>query len=175
MLPDTGSPGQGAQLADVLIRRLAVSDWAAFREVRLTALRDAPEAFGSTAADAERLSDDAWRGRLRDRAVFLAELGSHRAGLAAGIRADQPEDAELVSMWVAPAWRGCGIGHRLVEAVLGWAAGERFSGVRLWVADGNAVAERLYARHGFARTGAVQPMTTGAPERLEFEMRRRVG
>ena len=162
-------------MADALIRRLAVSDWAAFREVRLTALRDAPDAFGSTAADAERLSDDEWRGRLGDRAVFLAEVACHRVGLAAGIRSDQPEDAELISMWVAPAWRSRGIGHRLVEAVLGWAAGERFRSVRLWVADGNAVAERLYAQHGFVRTGAVQPMTAGAPERLEFEMRRRVG
>lgn len=175
MSPDTISPGQGAQLADILIRRLAVPDWTAFREVRLTALRDAPEAFGSTAAEAQRLSDDEWRGRLADRAVFLAEVGSHRVGLAAGIRADQPEDAELISMWVAPAWRGRGVGHRLVEAVLEWAAGEGFRGVRLWVADGNPRAERLYARHGFARTGAVQPMAAGAPERLEFEMLRRFG
>jgi GNAT superfamily N-acetyltransferase len=162
-------------LTDVRIRRLAASDWAAFREVRLTALRDAPDAFGSTAAGAERLSDEEWRRRLGERAVFLAEVGSHAVGLVAGIRADQPEDAELISMWVAPAWRGGVVADRLVEAVLGWAAGEGFRGVRLWVADGNARAERRYARHGFARTGAVQPMTPGAPERLEFEMLRRFG
>jgi GNAT superfamily N-acetyltransferase len=175
MLPDIDSTGQGARLADVLIRRLAAPDWAAFREVRLRALRDAPDAFGSTAAGAERLSDAEWRRRLNDRAVFLAEVGSDGVGLAAGIRADQPEDAELISMWVTPAWRDRGVGHRLVDAVLGWAAGEGFTGVRLWVAQGNALAERLYARHGFARTGAVQPMTAGAPECLEFEMLRRFG
>jgi GNAT superfamily N-acetyltransferase len=175
MLPDTGSPGQGARLAEALIRRLGVRDWAAFREVRLAALRDVPEAFGSTAADADRLSDDEWRRRLGDRAVFLAEVGSQGVGLAAGIQADESEDAELISMWVAPAWRGHGVGARLVEAVLGWAAGEGFRGVRLWVADGNAPAERRYARHGFSRTGAVQRMGAAAPERVEFEMFRRVG
>ena len=96
-------------------------------------------------------------------------------GLAAGIKADHPGDAELISMWVEPAWRGRGVGHRLVDAVLSWAAGEGFGGVRLWVAQGNARAERLYARQGFERTGEVQPMAAGAPERLEFEMLRRVG
>ncbi len=162
-------------MGEVLIRRLAASDWAAFREARLRALREAPGAFGSTAADAERLREDEWRRRLVDRAIFLAEIAGHVVGLAAGIKADHPGDAELISMWVEPAWRGRGVGHRLVDAVLSWAAGEGFGGVRLWVAQGNARAERLYARQGFERTGEVQPMAAGAPERLEFEMLRRFG
>jgi GNAT superfamily N-acetyltransferase len=170
MLHDNQRWGQGAQLAGVLIRRLTATDWGMFRDVRLAALRDAPDAFGSSAAEAERLRADEWRRRLTDRAAFLAEVEHQGVGVAAGITAAQPSDAELISMWVAPAWRGRGVGYRLVEAVLGWAAAEGFSGVRLWVAQGNARAERLYARHGFTRTGAVQPMTADAPERVEFEM-----
>jgi RimJ/RimL family protein N-acetyltransferase len=62
-----------------------------------------------------------------------------------------------------------------VEAVLAWAEGEGFLTVHLWVAQGNARAERLYARHGFAATGRVQPMGGERFDLLEFEMRRRVG
>jgi GNAT superfamily N-acetyltransferase len=162
-------------LAELVIRRLTGADWAAFREVRLAALRDAPNAFGTTASEAEKLDGEEWRRRLEQRAVFLAEVSGQRIGVAAGIRADAGEDAELVSMWVAPAWRGHGVGDRLVDAVLAWARGEGFTNVGLWVAQDNTPAERLYARHGFAPTGRVQPMAAGVADRLEFEMRRAVG
>ncbi|HEX9095857.1 MAG TPA: GNAT family N-acetyltransferase [Candidatus Dormibacteraeota bacterium] len=162
-------------MAQLVIRRLAAADWAAFRDVRLAALRDAPEAFGSTASEAEKLDEAEWRRRLEQRAVFLAEVNSQGAGLAAGIEADQPHEAELISMWVAPGWRGHGVGDRLVDAVLAWAAGQRFTTLRLWVATGNARAERLYVRHGFAPTGRVQPMGGARLDLLEFEMRRAVG
>lgn len=162
-------------MAELVLRRLAPSDWAAFRSIRLAALRDAPEAFGSTAADARKLEEQEWRRRLEQRAVFLAEAANQRVGLVAGIGGDQPGEAELISMWVAPAWRGQGVADRLVEAVLTWAAGEGFRSVRLWVAKGNGRAERLYARHGFEATGRVQPMGGERVDLLEFEMRREVG
>jgi GNAT superfamily N-acetyltransferase len=162
-------------LAEPVIRRLAAADWAAFREIRLAALRDAPEAFGSTAAEAETLDEQEWRRRLEERAVFLAEVARQRVGLAAGTDGDQPNEAELISMWVVPSWRGQGVGDRLVEAVLAWAVAEGFTSVGLWVAQGNARAERLYARLGFAATGRVQPMGGERVDLLEFEMRREVG
>jgi GNAT superfamily N-acetyltransferase len=162
-------------LAELVLRRLAPTDWAAFRSVRLAALRDAPEAFGSTAADAEKLQEVEWRRRLEQRAVFMAESAGQGVGLVAGIAGDQPGEGELISMWVAPAWRGQGVGDRLVEAVLVWATGEGFTSVGLWVANGNPRAEQLYARHGFDATGRVQPMGEERLDRLEFEMRRWVG
>ena len=162
-------------MAELALRRLAPADWAAFREIRLAALRDAPEAFGSTAADAQKLEEQEWRRRLEQRAVFMAEVAGQRVGLAAGIAGEQPGEAELVSMWVAPAWRGRGVGDGLVQAVLGWAAGEGFTMVRLWVATGNTRAERLYIRLGFEATGRSQPMGGETLALLEFEMRRELG
>jgi hypothetical protein len=42
--------------------------------------------------------------------------------------------------------------------------------VRACVSDGNERAERLYARHGFARTGERQPIRPADPTRLELAM-----
>jgi GNAT superfamily N-acetyltransferase len=159
-------------LAELVVRRLTPGDWAAFRAARLAALRDAPEAFGSTAEAAERVDETEWRRRLEQRAVFLAEVSTQPVGVAAGIAGDVPLEAELISMWVTPAWRGHGVGDRLIDVVLGWAVHEGFTVVSLWVARGNTRAERLYARHGFAATGREQPMGGARLDHLEFEMRR---
>jgi GNAT superfamily N-acetyltransferase len=151
------------------VRQLLPDDWALFREIRVRALHDAPAAFGSTAAEAERRSEQEWRRMMAARAVFAAIGSSGAIGLAAGI-IEQPLEAELISMWVDPAWRGLGVGDALVKEVEGWTARRGIGQLRLWVAEGNDRAERFYSRLGFSRTGRLQPMPEPRSERLEFEM-----
>ena len=105
----------------IAIQRLTGHDWRLFRDVRLQALHDAPAAFGASAADAERLSEEDWRRRLEGRAVFVARCGELGVGLVAGVPAELPREAELISMWVASAWRGHGVGAALVDRVVLWA------------------------------------------------------
>src|SRR5450755_382932 len=63
------------------VRRLVAADWAALREARLTALADAPDAFGST-IDRELGFDEAtWRGRLDS----TAHVGARRPGPQGGL------------------------------------------------------------------------------------------
>jgi GNAT superfamily N-acetyltransferase len=114
------------------------------------------------------MGEENWRERLGNRPQLAAELEGEIVGTAAGIASDDGS-AALISMWVAPHARGQGIGARLVNAVLDWAKGEGYTSVSLWVTDGNAVAERLYERCGFTRTGAVQPVHPGEA-RAEYEM-----
>ncbi len=154
----------------VSVRQLRPDDWERFREIRLRALAEAPVAFSSTLAEALELGEAAWRARLAARAQFVATVSSEAVGTAGGVVTES--GPELISMWVDPRARGSGVGDRLVRAVLDWAAQQGFDSVLLWVASGNAAAERLYARHGFRRTGDVQAMTEGRPERCEIAMRR---
>ena len=161
-------------MSRVEVRRLQPAEWAAYREVRRRALLDAPWAFGSTLAEADRLSDADWRQRLSDRAIFVATIGGLSVGLVAGIAAEAPKAAELISMWVDPDWRGRGIGDQLVSTVIDWAAEHGFETIQLWVAEGNKEAERLYSRHGFRRTGERQLMPSAA-NRTEFAMIRQAG
>jgi ribosomal protein S18 acetylase RimI-like enzyme len=71
---------------------------------------------------------------------------------------DQPEIAQLISMWVDPARRRSGVGTSLVDAVVRWARGRGARRIQLWVTDTNHQAISLYARAGFARTERVQPL-----------------
>jgi len=135
-------------------------------------LRIDPSAFSSQAHVEEAFDQGRWRQRLSRAAVFVAEAEGGPIGLVAGIEAPEGDGAELVSMWVAPEWRGHGAAAPLIEAVREWAARSRFERLGLWVVEGNLVAEKAYAKAGFERTGRRQPVREGEPA-MEFEMARR--
>ncbi|UAK32414.1 GNAT family N-acetyltransferase [Nocardia asteroides] len=151
------------------IRLLVPDDWAVFRRIRLEALADAPQFFGTTWAEARAKTESDWRGALSDRAQFLAEAGGAAVGTVAGMPDRERGGVDLISMWVTPRARGTGVSDRLVRAVLDWAVVGGHAVVRLEFAEHNAYAERLYLRNGFVRTGVSGPVAPGDP-RWEFEM-----
>jgi len=155
------------------VQRLTADSWRTYQEVRLAALREAPYAFGSRWEEESELDERAWRGRLEERAQFAAISEEVVVGIAGGVVSEDARTAHLVSMWVDPRWRGQGVGDHLVKVVVDWARTSGCEEVRLWVADGNREAERLYTRNGFGRTNAVQQIRPGEP-RLEFEMELRL-
>lgn len=141
--------------------------------MRLASLRDSPKAFSATLKGAEARDEKAWREDLATRTQFVAMVADDAVGTAGGIAEPTARFGELISMWVAPQWRGKGVGARLIEEVAGWAAAVGFGELRLWVVEGNQFAERAYAKAGFAPTGQQQPVRQGEPA-LEFEMARRL-
>jgi len=58
----------------VLVRATTIADWQALREIRLQALRDAPDAFASTHAGESALGEDEWHRRATRDGSFLAFL-----------------------------------------------------------------------------------------------------
>ncbi len=57
--------------------------------------------------------------------------------------------AELVSMYVAPAWRGQRVGARLVDEFITWARDKGVSRLVVTAYVANEGAIRFYRRHGF--------------------------
>lgn len=153
------------QRVPIVIRPIEPTEGPELRAIRLRALADSPEAFGSTLEETARRPMSYWEMRARgdtgsqSSTLFIAEAGSGWVGLVGGFVDKEGEDhsAELISMWVDPAHRGQGIGARLVEQVIEWARSHGAVSVSLWVTDGNDSAEELYARCGFRRTGEAQP------------------
>lgn len=95
----------------VSVRATGPGDWELVRDVRLAALRDAPDAFASTYEREAAYTEEQWRGWFSDRfAMFLAHLEDRAkpAGLAGVF--DRDDGADLVSMWVRPDARGRGVG-----------------------------------------------------------------
>jgi GNAT superfamily N-acetyltransferase len=152
-------------VAAIGIRSLTVDDWAVWRAVRLQALTDAPDAFGSKLADWEGENDreERWRERFEHVEFNAVALADELAvGAVGGILAAE-RTVELISMWVAPQVRGTGVGEALIAAVIDWAARTSATTVRLAVRRGNQHAVELYERVGF---GLVGPNPDDAAEDL---------
>lgn len=143
-------------------------DWPEYRTIRLAGLAEAPQAFSSTLERESQFSEAQWRQRLTDRAQFVVRQGGQAIGTAGAYAEDGA--AHLVAMWVAPDWRGRGVGDVLIPAVLDWARHDGYSAISLWVTVGNKPAQGLYARHGFRSTGMIQPVRPDEPDHLEQEM-----
>lgn len=142
------------------IRVATVADWQQVREVRLRALRDEPDAFGSTYAGELTLDDASWQARASSGRQFLAVDGARVVGAATGWGEQDAPAAQrwLVGMWVDTEYRGLGLAGRLVDAVAGWARADGARILRLEVALGNAAARAAYLRRGFRATGEIVAM-----------------
>jgi GNAT superfamily N-acetyltransferase len=145
----------------VMVREVAAADWEALRDIRLEALRDAPEAFGSTFAREVAFAEEDWQARISRGGNFLGYLpeasATEPAGLIGGYQ-EEPGLVELVGMYVRPRARGRGVGEALIATVVGWAGARNAASVHLWVTETNKPARLLYERCGFTPTGERQPL-----------------
>jgi len=169
--------------AETGIRRVQPDEWQVYRQVRLTALAEAPDAFSSTLEHEQAFGEDIWRSRLGSpaAATFIAWRDGEPTGTATG-KLDDPADEyavpgswQLVGMWVDPRSRGLGVADELVETVAGHARVEGAASLVLWVTEVNERARAFYRRMGFTPTGARQPVRPEAPEFWEEQLVRRLG
>jgi GNAT superfamily N-acetyltransferase len=170
--------------ATVLVRRVNHDEWRHLKDVRLRALADSPESFGSSFEREVAFDDAIWMSRAANgegtastvtwiaarngeepfcAMVTVMETQATPQDLS---RVRTPESMELVGMWVDPGERGTGLADVLVRTAVDHT---RISGHRhlgLWVAEPNIGAQRLYLRHGFVLTGEVDvlPSNPSIPE-----------
>jgi ribosomal protein S18 acetylase RimI-like enzyme len=155
-----------SQRIEIELQRADADDWARWRNVRLTALGEAPYAFSTKLADWQAAGDTERRWRARLDAVpfnILAVYSGRVAGMVSATAVDTARTTELISLWVAPFARGRHVGDALITAVIDWARAQRAHNLTLAVADGNERAIALYKRHGFRIAGSLPASPNGDP------------
>lgn len=149
--------------------RLPVDNWREYRDLRLRALSEDPEAFSASYAATAELPDAFWQTRLAD-----AERGE-RSWLLFGRQADRlvgmigayleagvVETVTIVSVYVPREERGKGISVLLMKEILRVLSDvPALKKARLDVNVTQRAAIQVYRRLGFRETGR-KPATTGA-------------
>lgn len=143
-----------------VVRRLTASDASSLRQLRLDALVETPESFGSSYEEEHTLTLEdirEWITPANDGAMFGVFADDALAGMVGVGRQrmlKMRHKAHIWSMYVAPAQRGRGLGRMLMQAAIAHAQTMRgIRQVQLSVTANNAAAAALYASLGFAVYG----------------------
>ena len=142
----------------VTIRPATEADALAYRNLRLEALHDCPEAFSSDYETYVAKPLSFWADRLKlggpEGAVklyFAAHEGQlvGMCGLAYTNLPKTRHSAYIVSVYVRPGWRGLHIAEALIAACLDWGRAQGITVAKLGVAVTNVAAIQCYVRSGF--------------------------
>jgi predicted GNAT family acetyltransferase len=148
------------------LRRLTPDDWAVLRDVRLRALADSPDAFGSTLARERDLDEKEWRRRCV-RPVWVVEADGGAVAMAGAFSDDGV--LQVWGMWTDPGHRGRGHARALLDALVGEAVAAGHP-VGLHVNLTNPGARAFYEAYGFVGTGQLEPLRPGSDQRIELMM-----
>ena len=135
---------------------LPPDEWAAYRALRLEALRDEPQAFHSTFMETYTKPESFWRGRLeaaRDGGnnwLLFARNGKGDLLGMVGAIVEKPGTATVISMYVTGKARGQGTGKALLTALLDeLGRASDITRISLQVNSIQSAAVRLYEDCGF--------------------------
>ena len=160
-----------ASLAMPIVAIASPADWQRVRSLRLSALRDAPDAFGSTFEDESQRPPEWWIERIQSSgSVTFIAAGSGDTGIAVLGPYRSPPDCGVFSVWVAPEHRGMGVGDALMSALIAQAQTQGVGRLVLNVARQNLPAKRLYSRHGFCPTGGESTFPAPRSHIIEDEL-----
>jgi ribosomal protein S18 acetylase RimI-like enzyme len=151
-------------VTEIVIRRVSSSDAGRVKAVRLRSLGADPSSFASTFATEAAFPDQEWTDWASGdaqgdaMATMLALHGDEAIGLVAAYRDEQDGSLyHVIAMWVAPEYRGRGLGRTLLNAIERWIVDAGGSTVQFDVADTAKEAASLYESSGYLADGHVSP------------------
>ena len=158
----------------LVVRQFLAEEWPGYRALRLGALHESPDAYGSIYAAECGLTDGEWAERLARGVMaegelpLVAEFDGEPSGLSwVRIEESAPDAAHLYQMWVAPHCRRHGVGRALVDAAAAWARAMGARQFDLDVTCDNEAAIRLYEGAGFVVHGESRPLRPGSALRAQ--------
>jgi len=143
------------------IINLPIEDWEEYRNLRLKALKEDPQAFGDSYSVSLKYGDERWKKRLEDALdgekiwLFFAKDGNKLVGMAGAFMEEGSTDtATIVSVYVPVEERGRDISWGLMEELLKTLSQKAYlKKAKLKVRESQTAAVGLYKKSGFQEVG----------------------
>lgn len=147
-------------MSEIAVRLLDEENWSDYRDVRLRALHESPEAFVASHEEEQAFEEERWRARMRRSRRLLAEREGRAVGVVSLGSHDMEEEGvgELFGLWVEPEQRGTGVARRLLEAAATQARADRLKHLVYWVGTDNGRAVAFASSFGFRPTDSRRPV-----------------
>ncbi len=164
----------------VEIIHLPPNQWQHYRQIRLEALQTAPQAFTTTYAEMVDQPAAFWQERLAKveagagNWLWFARSGERMVGMMGAYLPEGSSQAVIVSVYVAPEFRGTGVSRALMAALLSELG--QMQGIRtleLSVTQGQAAALGLYKHFGFEIVQESEAAKGDGSAHIEYRMRRK--
>lgn len=153
-------------MSEIQIRPIQITDLRAFRALRLEALHNHPEAFGSDYGMHLAQPPEFWIQWLQqsldnpEQMIFVAERPLEDAAELVGMlgirKGESPKTQHNAAIWgvyIRPCARGQRLSLRLLEAARQWALANDVRIIKLGVIADNQAALRAYERSGYQHYG----------------------
>lgn len=149
-------------MKQIIVKKATLSDWKAYKEIRLDALQKNPESFGRAYEEEKDRSESEWKSKLSDknRVTLLVLNGDEVIGLLGIIFESSTRVAhiaDIISVYLKEEYRGRGIASQLMkEAIKVIKARKITKKVKLNVTTNQLAAVNLYKKFGFRIVGELQ-------------------
>lgn len=139
---------------DVQIVTLSPEQYERYKQLRITAIKDMSEAFGSTQQEESQTSSSIWKERLAN--MLFAQKNGQIIGMIGAVidsRIKLKHRAHLVSFYILPEHRKKGVGTLLLNTLLERLYKKNIFFITLNVTTSLAESISFYIKYGFTITG----------------------
>lgn len=159
-----------------MIRLLRDGEGSLWRDIRLSALEQAPSVFSARYEDWAARPLSHYEAQVADRGIFVAEHERRVVGVACLVKDDDPNYSHrgwVMSVYVRPEIRGQGVANKLLIAAIEAARVQAMTELFLDVGKTNHAAQQAYLHAGF-RTLPNDQRPVGSDDCCEVTMWRQV-
>lgn len=109
-----------SSIDNISIVRLLPDEWYLYRDLRLEAVCNNPEAFGTTYEEELLTTEQEWRYRLSHNMLFARSTNRIVGMIGAVLSSTQKRkhSALVISFYVSPEFRNQGVGAKLLSAII---------------------------------------------------------